>query len=89
MQANREFPVSEPFSSVEDALEDLRQGRMVVVCDDEGRYLRSKAQRLGHALGHAVASAYGSSPGGACGPSAGSLATWPTQTLGATLTAQP
>jgi 3,4-dihydroxy 2-butanone 4-phosphate synthase/GTP cyclohydrolase II len=29
--------VSSPFSSIEDALADVRQGRMVVVCDDEGR----------------------------------------------------
>ena len=26
-----------PFSSIKSALDDLRQGRMVVVCDDEGR----------------------------------------------------
>lgn len=26
-----------PFSSIEEALEEIRQGRMVVVCDDEGR----------------------------------------------------
>jgi 3,4-dihydroxy 2-butanone 4-phosphate synthase / GTP cyclohydrolase II len=26
-----------PFASIPDALEDLRRGRMVVVCDDEGR----------------------------------------------------
>jgi len=26
-----------PFASIEDALEDIRAGRMVVVCDDEGR----------------------------------------------------
>ena len=26
-----------PFASIPEALEDLRQGRMVVVCDDEGR----------------------------------------------------
>src|SRR5256885_15435324 len=26
-----------PFASIEDALEDIRQGRMVVVCDDEER----------------------------------------------------
>ncbi len=28
---------SNPFSSVEEAIEDIRQGRMVVVCDDENR----------------------------------------------------
>ena len=26
-----------PFASIEEALEDFRQGRMVVVCDDEDR----------------------------------------------------
>jgi 3,4-dihydroxy 2-butanone 4-phosphate synthase/GTP cyclohydrolase II len=26
-----------PFATIEDALEDIRQGKMVVVCDDEGR----------------------------------------------------
>jgi 3,4-dihydroxy 2-butanone 4-phosphate synthase / GTP cyclohydrolase II len=29
--------MSSPFSSVEDAIEDIRAGRMVVVCDDEDR----------------------------------------------------
>src|SRR5205807_1029136 len=29
--------MSRPFASIEEALEDIRQGRMVVVCDDEGR----------------------------------------------------
>src|SRR3712207_637421 len=29
--------MSRPFASVEDALEDIRAGRMVVVCDDEDR----------------------------------------------------
>jgi 3,4-dihydroxy 2-butanone 4-phosphate synthase/GTP cyclohydrolase II len=29
--------VTAPFSSIENALDDLRRGRMVVVCDDEGR----------------------------------------------------
>lgn len=26
-----------PFAGVEEALADLREGRMVIVCDDEGR----------------------------------------------------
>ncbi|MGH2960289.1 MAG: 3,4-dihydroxy-2-butanone-4-phosphate synthase, partial [Solirubrobacterales bacterium] len=26
-----------PFSSIEDALEDYKQGKMVIVCDDEDR----------------------------------------------------
>ncbi len=30
-------PSQGPFSSIPEALEDLRQGRMIVVCDDEGR----------------------------------------------------
>ena len=30
-------PGSSPFSTVEDALEDFRAGRMVVVCDAEDR----------------------------------------------------
>ena len=29
--------MSEPFSTVEEAIEDIREGRMVVVCDDEVR----------------------------------------------------
>src|SRR5204862_5433354 len=29
--------MTRPFSSVEDAIEDIRAGRMVVVCDDEDR----------------------------------------------------
>ena len=29
--------MSSPFASIEDALADIRQGRMIVVCDDEGR----------------------------------------------------
>src|SRR5436305_4541210 len=29
--------VQAPFSTIEDAIEDIRQGRMVVVCDDENR----------------------------------------------------
>ena len=29
------------FSSIEDAIEDIRRGRMVVVCDDESREKRS------------------------------------------------
>jgi 3,4-dihydroxy 2-butanone 4-phosphate synthase / GTP cyclohydrolase II len=29
--------MSSPFVSIEEALDDIRQGRMVVVCDDEGR----------------------------------------------------
>src|SRR5437899_8902639 len=29
--------MSRPFASIEEALEDIRQGRMVVVCDDESR----------------------------------------------------
>ena len=29
--------MSGPFASVEAALEDIRAGRMVVVCDDEDR----------------------------------------------------
>ena len=33
----RKAVVNGPFSSIEEALEDMRQGRMVVVCDDEGR----------------------------------------------------
>jgi len=28
---------SSPFSSIEDALEDVRRGRMIIVCDDEDR----------------------------------------------------
>src|SRR5579872_1590856 len=30
-------PQSSPFSTIEEAIEDIRQGRMVVVCDDEHR----------------------------------------------------
>ncbi|MEA2193818.1 MAG: 3,4-dihydroxy-2-butanone 4-phosphate synthase, partial [Solirubrobacteraceae bacterium] len=26
-----------PFAAIEEALEDIRQGKMVVVCDDEDR----------------------------------------------------
>src|SRR6202167_2571984 len=26
-----------PFATIEDAIEDMRQGKMVVVCDDESR----------------------------------------------------
>ena len=26
-----------PFAAIEEAIEDIRQGRMVVVCDDEDR----------------------------------------------------
>src|SRR4051812_49541232 len=26
-----------PFATIDEALEDIRQGKMVVVCDDEGR----------------------------------------------------
>jgi 3,4-dihydroxy 2-butanone 4-phosphate synthase/GTP cyclohydrolase II len=37
MQTDREPAVREPFSSIPEALEDLRRGRMIVVCDDEGR----------------------------------------------------
>lgn len=37
MQTEREPAVREPFTSIPEALEDLRRGRMVVVCDDEGR----------------------------------------------------
>ena len=29
--------MSGPFSPIEDAIEDIRAGRMVVVCDDEDR----------------------------------------------------
>src|SRR5688500_19865589 len=29
--------MSSPFSTIEEALEDIRAGRMVVVCDDEDR----------------------------------------------------
>src|SRR5438105_11478574 len=29
--------VKTPFSTIEDAIEDIRQGKMVVVCDDENR----------------------------------------------------
>ena len=29
--------MSKPFSSIEEALEEIRAGRMVVVCDDEDR----------------------------------------------------
>jgi 3,4-dihydroxy-2-butanone 4-phosphate synthase len=29
--------VTGPFSPIEDAIEDIRNGRMVVVCDDEDR----------------------------------------------------
>src|SRR6266508_291001 len=32
-----EKQASSPFSSIEDAIEDIRRGRMVVVCDDENR----------------------------------------------------
>src|SRR5947207_7444909 len=28
---------NKPFSTIEDAIEDIREGRMVVVCDDEER----------------------------------------------------
>src|SRR5919204_2738818 len=35
-RANPAAPES-PFSAVEDAIEDIRRGRMVVVCDDENR----------------------------------------------------
>jgi 3,4-dihydroxy 2-butanone 4-phosphate synthase/GTP cyclohydrolase II len=37
MQTDMQPPGKVPFSSIPDALEDLRQGRMVVVCDDEDR----------------------------------------------------
>ena len=30
-------PMSRPFAPIEDAIEDIRAGRMVVVCDDEDR----------------------------------------------------
>ena len=29
--------VKTPFSTIEEAIEDIRQGKMVVVCDDENR----------------------------------------------------
>ena len=29
--------MTRPFSTVEDAIEDIRAGRMIVVCDDEDR----------------------------------------------------
>jgi hypothetical protein len=29
--------VKTPFSTIEEAIEDIRQGKMVVVCDDESR----------------------------------------------------
>jgi 3,4-dihydroxy 2-butanone 4-phosphate synthase / GTP cyclohydrolase II len=29
--------VKSPFATIEDAIEDIRQGKMVVVCDDENR----------------------------------------------------
>ena len=29
--------VGAPFATVEEAIEDIRQGKMVVVCDDESR----------------------------------------------------
>src|ERR1700723_3119447 len=29
--------VSTPFATIEDAIDDIRQGKMVVVCDDENR----------------------------------------------------
>ena len=30
-------PETSPFSSIEEAIEEIRRGRMVVVCDDENR----------------------------------------------------
>jgi 3,4-dihydroxy 2-butanone 4-phosphate synthase / GTP cyclohydrolase II len=30
-------PVKAPFSTIEEAIEDIRQGKMIVVCDDENR----------------------------------------------------
>lgn len=37
MQEVAHCPAKQPFSSIPEALEELRQGRMIVVCDDEGR----------------------------------------------------
>lgn len=37
MQTDNEPAAMAPFSSIPEALEELRRGRMVVVCDDEGR----------------------------------------------------
>jgi 3,4-dihydroxy 2-butanone 4-phosphate synthase / GTP cyclohydrolase II len=36
-EKKKEQAVRSPFSSIEEALDDIRRGRMVVVCDDENR----------------------------------------------------
>ncbi len=37
MSANASRPAGSPFSTIEEAIEEIRRGRMVVVCDDEDR----------------------------------------------------
>ena len=32
-----EQPPASPFATIEEALEEIREGRMIVVCDDEDR----------------------------------------------------
>jgi 3,4-dihydroxy 2-butanone 4-phosphate synthase/GTP cyclohydrolase II len=37
LSANASRPAGSPFSTIEEAIEEIRRGRMVVVCDDEDR----------------------------------------------------